>query len=116
MLEQAIDNQIVNLIKLIETKYLSTGSTVRPMDFVHKAQFLTLDLITMIGFGGAFGYLVRDEDDHEYIKTTEETIPYTIMVGVLPWLTYVLQSPLLKMLLPSEKDTLGIGKVMGYVF
>jgi hypothetical protein len=114
-LEQAIDDQIANFVKLIETKYISTSSTFRTMDFARKAQFLTLDVITAIGFGKAFGYLVKDEDVHGYIKTTEETLPFIIMVGVLPWLTYVLQSRVMKMFLPSEKDALGIGKVMGFV-
>lgn len=85
------------------------------MDFGRKAQYFTLDVISDVAFGKAFGYLESDSDVHEYIKTTEETLPAIILVTVLPWLSRVLQSPLLKSLLPSDKDQLGLGKVMGFV-
>jgi hypothetical protein len=105
----------LNLVKLIETKYISTVSDFRPLEFAKKAQYFTLDVITSIAFGDPFGYLTKDEDIHEYIKTTEETLPAIIMVGVFPWLNRVLQSPLMRMFLPSDKDALGLGKVMGFV-
>jgi hypothetical protein len=72
-------------------------------------------VITAIAFGDPFGYLIKDEDIHEYIKTTEETLPAIIMVGVFPWLNKVLQSPFMRIFLPSDKDALGLGKVMGFV-
>ena len=34
----------------------------RPMDFVQKTQFFTLDVISALAFGVPFGYLARDED------------------------------------------------------
>lgn len=114
-MEECIDNQVSSLVKLIETKYISTGSEYHPFEFARKAQFFTLDVITAIAFGDAFGYLTKDEDIHQYIKTTQETLPAIIMVGVFPWLNKVLQSRFMKMFLPSDKDALGLGKVMGFV-
>jgi hypothetical protein len=38
------------------------------------------------------------------------------MVSVLPWLNWVLQLRILKSLLPSDKDQLGLGKIMGFVY
>jgi hypothetical protein len=35
------------------------------------------------------------------------------MVTVLPWLNRLLQSPIFKALLPSDKDQLVLGKIMG---
>jgi hypothetical protein len=38
-----------------------------------------------------------------------------MMITVLPWLNSLLQSRLMKGVLPSEKDPLGFGKVKGSV-
>lgn len=114
-LERNIDNQIANLVSLIERKYISTGGGYRPMDFARIAQYFTLDVITDVAFGRAFGYVTTDSDVHEYIKMTEDAMPVIMIVSVLPWLTKVMQSRLFKNLLPSEKDKLGFGKFMGCV-
>ena len=112
-MEETIDQNISNLVKLIEAKYLSTETSFRPMDFARKAQFLTLDVISAIAFGEPFGYVTQDEDLYDYIKTTEETVPMIILVGVIPWLMKVLQSPIMKLFMPSHKDALGLGRIMG---
>lgn len=111
-----IDRNVLALINLIETKYISTSSEFKPFDFGRKAQYFTLDVISDIAFGEAFGDITTDSDVHEYIKTTEETLPIIILATVLPWLTRLLRSPILKPLLPSDKDQLGLGKVMGFVY
>ncbi len=51
---------------------------------------------------------------HEYIKTTEQVIPAAMMVTVFPWLNKLLKSPLMKGLMPSEKDPIGFGKIIGH--
>ncbi|KAF8848799.1 pisatin demethylase [Acephala macrosclerotiorum] len=111
-LERSIDNNIANLIKLIETKYLSTETDFKPVDFARKAQFFTLDAISDIAFGREFGYLANDKDMFSYIKTTEDTIPVMNLIGALPWLAQVLHSRVFKSLLPTDKDVHGLGKVM----
>lgn len=102
-------------IHLIDSKYTSSDSESKPFDFGRKAQYLTLDVISDVAFGEPFGFLATDSDVHGYIKTTEENLPAIIMVTVLPWLNWLLQSPILKALLPSDKDQLGLGKIMGFV-
>jgi hypothetical protein len=103
-------------IHLISSKYASSDSDSKPFDFGRKAQYFTLDVISDVAFGEPFGFLATDSDVHEYIKTTEEVLPTIIMVTVLPWLNWLLQSPIFKAVLPSDKDQLGLGKVMGLVF
>lgn len=83
-LEKTIDRNVANLIQLIETKYLSTQSQIKPFDFGRKAQCFTLDVISDVAFGEAFGDIATDSDVHKYIKTTEETLPAIIMTTVLP--------------------------------
>ncbi|KAK1755440.1 cytochrome P450 [Echria macrotheca] len=112
-LEKHIDEMVQALVDLISRKYLSTNADYRPLDFGRKAQYFTLDVISNVAYGEPFGFLATDSDVHEYIQTTEENLPAIIMVSVLPWLNKALQSPLLKSLLPSDKDPIGLGKIMG---
>ncbi|EOO00516.1 putative cytochrome p450 protein [Phaeoacremonium minimum UCRPA7] len=108
-LEKKIDQTILNLINLFDSKYVSVN---KPFDLGRKAQFFTLDVISTVAYGQPFGFLETDTDVYEYIKTTEENVPTIIVTTVLPWLMELLKSPLLKSLLPSEKDRLGLGKIM----
>jgi hypothetical protein len=112
-MEHTIDENVAGLIRLIDTKYISTRKDYRPMDFGRKAQFFTLDVISSLAFEKAFGDLERDEDVHKYIKMLDEAGPAIILLTVLPSIRALLQLPLLKSLLPNSKDKVGFGKVMG---
>lgn len=112
-LEQRIDDMVTALIDLIKHKYLSTPTECRPMDFGRKAQYFTLDVISHVSFSEPFGFLATDSDVHQYIQTTEENLPAIIILTVLPWFMNIMGSPLLKRFLPSEKDIVGLGRIMG---
>jgi hypothetical protein len=109
-LESTIDKQITSFIDLIDSKYISTTSTFRPLDFARIAQFFTLDVISDVAFGRAFGFLTTDSDVHDYIKITEESMPIMMVISVNPWIANLMQTRLFSSLLPSEKDKLGFGK------
>jgi hypothetical protein len=100
------------LVNLID-KYVTTGSEHKPLDFGRKAQYFTLDVMTSLAYGKAFGYLTTNSDVFDYIKKVEETLPAAMMVTVLPWINWVLQTRLVKSFLPSEKDPIGFGKLIG---
>ncbi|RSL93864.1 hypothetical protein CEP52_012997 [Fusarium oligoseptatum] len=108
-LEPKIDKNILAFIKLLR-KYADEN---KPIDLGRRAQFFTLDVLSDLAFGEPFGFLETDSDVYEYIKTTEETLPMVMVTTVVPWLVKVLSSPIFKNLLPSEKDRLGFGRVMG---
>jgi hypothetical protein len=114
-LERGIDKGIMAFIGLIERDYVSEGAIFRPMDLARKAQYLTLDIIGDIAFGSDFGHLTQDADVHEYIARTEASMPAMMIVSVLPVLARVMQLPLLRRFMPSEKDPHGFGKFIGYV-
>jgi len=113
-LEQAIDGNIAKLIRLLDSKYVSTDTSYKPIDFATTTAFFTLDVISEIAFGKAFGNLEADEDVSSYLKTTEAVIPMIILLGAFPWLAKVFFSRPLKSLLPSDTDTVGMGKLTGY--
>jgi hypothetical protein len=112
-MEQTIDDNVTALIKLIDSKYISTPTDYRPMDLARKAQYFTLDAISSLAFGKAFGDLEHDEDVHGYIKMLDEAGPIIILLTVLPLVRSLLQLPLFRDLLPSSKDKIGFGRVMG---
>ncbi len=87
----------------------------KPVDLGRKVQYFTLDVISDIAFGEPFGFLETDSDVYKYIETTESTLPVVMVTTVIPFLVKLLASPLLKTVLPSEKDVLGFGRVMRQV-
>jgi hypothetical protein len=112
-METTIEAQIQKLVELIETKYLSTSRQYRPMDFAQKGQYFTLDVISDLAFGQAFGYLDQDDDVFDYIKITSSYIPVMLVLANIPSLARMLQSRLLRGLLPKESDKLGFGAFIG---
>lgn len=70
-LEAGIDEQLGGLVDLIRSKYISAGAAVRPFDLARTAQFFTLDAITRVAYGKAFGYLATEQDVFGYIAATE---------------------------------------------
>lgn len=112
-METTIETQIARLVELIETKYLSTSEQYRPMDFAQKAQYFTLDVISDLAFGQALGYLEQDRDVYDYIKITTASIPAMMVLSNMPTLANLMQSRLLRWLLPKETDKLGFGAFIG---
>lgn len=112
-LERGIDKGIMGFIGLIERKYVSEGAIFRPMDLARTAQYLTMDIIGDIAFGKDFGHLTQDDDVYQYIATTEASMPVMMIVSVLPILARMMQLPLLRRFMPSEKDPHGFGKFIG---
>jgi hypothetical protein len=100
------------LIQLLESKYLSTDTDFKPVDFAPKSQYFTLDVISEVAFGEAFGNLEADDDLSSYIKASEDVIPVLVLLGIFPWLARIVHSWPCKYLLPSEKDKDGMGKIM----
>jgi hypothetical protein len=112
-MEGTIDRQIRNLVNLIERKYLSTDKEYRPMDLGQKGQFFTLDVISDLAFGTAFGYLKQDDDVFDYIKITDQYIPAMLVMANIPWLARLTHTRLFRGLLPKESDKLGFGAFIG---
>ncbi|KAJ5663927.1 hypothetical protein N7507_004658 [Penicillium longicatenatum] len=115
-LERAVDEQVHNLLNLIRSKYISTDRGVVPMDLAKKVQYFTLDVISSVGLGKAFGMLQSDEDVDHYLQSNEEglAIGNTVLAMGFSWIT---QAPFVgKFIAPSPKDNNGFGKMMDACF
>lgn len=112
-LEKDVDDQVLAWINLIKTKYLSDGDSLKPMDIALQSQYFTLDVITSLAYGRAFGYLARDEDVYDYIKLAEEFLSTAApIVGVRPIQNFLYSSGLIFKIAPSPDDPKGFGKFM----
>ncbi|KAK3314880.1 cytochrome P450 [Apodospora peruviana] len=112
-MESEIDEQIASLKNLFERKYISADDTVNPMDWGLVAQYFTLDSLTTVAFGDAFGYLETDSDVYEYIKTVEDSTVYFALCSDIPWIGRILTSKfVLRLAGPSVSDKTGLGVTM----
>lgn len=98
---------------MFRSKYLSTSTRAAPVDLARKIQYFTLDVISTIGFGQAFGDLKADADLNGYIAAGElglSIVTYSVGLGLTPFLQW---PPIARLLGPSEKDESGFGKMQG---
>ncbi|ORY58587.1 cytochrome P450 [Pseudomassariella vexata] len=112
-LEDGIDEQLNGWVALIRRKYVSTDEKLRPMDLATTTQYFTLDALTKIAFGRAFGYLSTDSDVNDYIKEVAKYILGLVLCTEVPWLRKILTFPLLlKYVGPKPTDKAGYGKML----
>ena len=115
-LEQSIDDRCQDLIGLIRGKYLSSRNEIQILDFAQISQYFTMDVLTDVAFGSPFGYLERDEDVHDYIKTIRAFMPVLELQTNHPTVNFLMSSWLVQAVAaPTAKDRTGMGKVIGFV-
>lgn len=115
-IEADVDEQLAGLVSLIRGKYISTAAELRPLDFAQRVNYFTLDAITKIAYGRAFGYLATDSDVYNYIETTRAHVPVIASLGDVPWLArLVFSSTGLRLIGPKITDKDGVGRMMAYV-
>ncbi|EQB49422.1 cytochrome P450 [Colletotrichum gloeosporioides Cg-14] len=112
--ETGIDRQLLNFVQLIDQHYVSTDAEFRPLDLAEKTQYFALDAIGDISFGGAFGFLAEDRDLFRYIEINESSLPIMNIVSVLPWLGRLVHKWPFRLMLPTENDQIGFGRLMGF--
>ncbi|KAF2191116.1 pisatin demethylase [Zopfia rhizophila CBS 207.26] len=115
-LEPSIDTHVKELVHLIRSRYAgpaASTSAAKPMDMARKMQYFTLDVISDLALGKAFGDLKADEDVNDYLASGSEGL----MIGNTSWalgISWIRDVPILgKAISPSEKDQKGFGKMMG---
>lgn len=82
------------------------------MDLAKKIPFFTLDVISHVGLGEAFGDLKADDDVKGYLRSSEEglKIGNTAFAMGIAWMKdTAIIGPAIS---PSEKDASGFGRMM----
>ncbi|KAK1750345.1 cytochrome P450 [Echria macrotheca] len=111
--EEKIDDNIRALISLFKEKYLSGPGETNLFDLAQKMQYFTADTISDISFGKPIGFLANDADMYDYLKTSADSFPFLIVLSLFPWLMHVMALGPIKKYMPSAKDSLGMGRIMG---
>ncbi len=93
---------------------MSTDKENKPLDFGRKAQYFTLDVISDVAYREPFGFMETDSDLYDYTKIVESVFVAAAMVTIFPWINWILNLSIMKAVLPSDEDLLGIGKIQGY--
>jgi hypothetical protein len=101
-------------MKLLQDKYASSKSSLRPFDFARVAQYFAIDVISDIAFGEPFGFLANDGDVHEYIKTQKALLPVFEWFSTLPSLNRLIRIGWIsRLVMPTPEDKSGLGRLMG---
>ncbi|KAK5661800.1 hypothetical protein OQA88_9902 [Cercophora sp. LCS_1] len=112
-IETSTDAQLANLIRLIDSKYLSTAGSLHPFDWSTRSHFFALDVISSLTFSKPFGFLTEDRDLYDYIEINDGAVPIMNMLGGMPWMTSIIHRWPLRLVLPSTGDKVGFGRLMG---
>lgn len=90
-----------------------TSGNIRPVDMTRLSQYFTLDVLSSIAFGRAFGYLDANRDLWDYISISQKFIPIFELASDFPWLQrHLFGNPIVAALLtPKDAETVGQGKI-----
>jgi hypothetical protein len=116
-LEQDIDACLLELVGLIERKYLSVGGEIVPMDLARKIQFLTSDIMSKLSFDHKFRDLESDADQWGYIAELEALFPNITWTATVPgFLMFMTRLGLLQKLAAAGDGSMGMAKVKAVAF
>jgi cytochrome P450 len=113
--EPVVDAQLAKFVALIERKYISSSTALRPLDMSNAMQFLTQDIISAIEFGSPFGYLDADADMYGIIAIFEALLGSVMVMALFPFLVKLLALPIVRPLMPKPTDARGPGRLLGLV-
>ncbi len=114
--EPAVDRMIQHLVEILRTRHLSSADQLKPLDFAHFVRYFTLDIITEIAYGKAFGFMAAKEDLYGYANGVERLLGFISTTGDIPLLRRILiKPPFNRFFAPRTTDERGIGKLMGWV-
>ena len=112
-LEQDVDECILDFVRLIRNKYLTTDNN-KPatMEFARKAQYFTVDTISQLSFRGKSHDLRDDKDHFGYPEEVETMFPNIFCASVLPELMESLtKTGILSLFDIGKNAKFAIGKV-----
>lgn len=110
-MEVGVDEQLETLLGVIRERYARAG---RRMELAQVTAFFTMDVITRLAFGEAFGYLAQESDLYGFLGSLRVLWPGTSAAADVSWMRTILFSkPFLKLFGPSSRDKAGFGALMG---
>jgi len=113
LLEHDIDECVLELVDLVDKKYISTADRFIPMDLAQKIQFFTSDIMSKLSFDAKFHDLRDDNDNYGYINEIQTLFPNIFCTCTIPSvIDFLTDIGLLQAFAPSGNSKLGLGKVL----
>ncbi|KAK1776961.1 cytochrome P450 [Copromyces sp. CBS 386.78] len=112
--EGRVEEVVGEFVTLVRERYVgdNPGKGTKLADLAHLCSYLTMDVITKLGFGDEFGYLKREEDVFGFLQEFREANWLMGIASDLPYLRNVLFSSwFLRWLGPKKTDKKGFGGV-----
>ncbi|KAI1344810.1 cytochrome P450 [Xylariaceae sp. FL0016] len=113
-LEAAIDENLCLLIEILRRKHLTTAAQYQVFDFANIPRLFTLDVVTRLAYGKAFGWLECGEGLYGFLTQFDEMVKFLNLACDVPWFRSLYHSRFVYPWLgPKPTDATGVGKVMG---
>jgi hypothetical protein len=109
-MEDCVEGQIVRLLHLVDTRYISTKGDFRAVDFAVLVHYFAIDMIGALIYGAPFGFLDEGLDVFGYLKWNDDVLGALVTVSMLPWLSRIVQAWPFCLLLPKKGDKVGLGR------
>lgn len=115
--EGQVEEVVGGFVRLVRERYVEENEKgIKVADLAPLCSYLTMDVITKLGFGEEFGYLKREEDVFGFLQEFREANWLMGIASDLPYLRNVLFSSwFLRWLGPKKTDKKGFGKLLGGV-
>lgn len=114
-MEKKVEAKIAHLKDVLRQRYLSEGDRLNSVDLARVSYYFTLDVITELSYGEAFGFLDAEGDLYNYTTSLDRHLLVTGLISEIPLFRKLSSSFVGAALRPGFSDTLGIGRLMGYV-
>ncbi|KAL9582639.1 MAG: hypothetical protein Q9203_005413, partial [Teloschistes exilis] len=116
--EASMDKILLVWLERLTKDWVRGPGLSRGFDIAKRIQFLTVDIITQLSLGECFQCTEHDTDRYGFLETVKDATPISLQMSLFPeiprMMYHLTKIPLLRRLLvPSENDEGGIGKVIG---
>jgi hypothetical protein len=108
-MEADVDTQLAVLVNLIREKYVSDSDT-KIMNFARIADYFTIDVASLVGFGQTWGNLISERDTFGWIAVGDAIMPALQRIPMVPMLRDLFFSSIFLRTLgskPGGKDLTG---------
>ncbi|KAK2595740.1 hypothetical protein N8I77_013765 [Diaporthe amygdali] len=111
-MEKKVEARIAHLKDVLRQRYLSEGDKLNPVDLARVAYYFTLDVITDLSYGEAFGFLDAEGDLYNYTNSLDQLLLVTGLFSEIPFLRYFSNTVVGAAFKPKFSDRSGMGRLM----
>ncbi|KAG6364318.1 hypothetical protein INS49_005918 [Diaporthe citri] len=111
-MEKRVEGKISHLKDVLRQRYLSEGDKLISVDLARLAYYFTLDVITDLSYGEAFGFLDAEDDLYNYTRSLDQLLVVTGLFSEIPFLRKINNTFVGDMFKPKFSDKSGMGRLM----